>query len=106
MRLVYTVKVRETYKTLLLNYMKNKNKVINNADKVAKAINALDIKGVEAVGDDGSVCVSVKGDAYAEQRVARIIYNQIGDIDIGDGVQDGCIVINGQELGDIVYLFV
>lgn len=72
---------------------------INNQNKIASAINALGLDGVDAVGDDGSVCVQVKGDADRVTQVANLILKDIGDVATGDGVQTGGIFINGDDAG-------
>jgi len=69
-------------------------RTINNQDRIASRINELNLTGVEAVGDDGNVCVGVVGTEAHTRQVAQAILSEIGDIDTGDGVQVGCICIN------------
>lgn len=83
-------------------------KVINNQDKVAQKINELKLEGVEAVGDDGSVCIQVSGNESRVKEVASIINEKFGNLSIGDGVQEGDLFINAddcnihEELGDLL----
>lgn len=77
----------------------NSEKVINNMDKIAERINNLSLEGVNAVGDDGSVCVQIKGDT---NRVREVIDTMCADPKIhvsriGDGGQEGCIFINADD---------
>lgn len=75
-------------------------KVINNQDRIAAKINRLELDGVEAVGDDGSVCIEVVGDRDRVVQVARIINDLDFDANgVGDGVQEGVLWINGREAG-------
>lgn len=86
-------------------------KTINNQDKIAKKINNLNLEGVIAVGDDGSVCVEVKGDkAYTKEVAEKIDSYQFDNQGVGDGVQEGGLWINNYEqkihgeLYDVMYL--
>jgi acylphosphatase len=81
-------------------------KVINNQDKVANLVNKLGIVGVNADGDDGSVCIQVKGDRANVIKVAKQIMNDVGDLDTGDGVQKGGMFVNGDDcnIHDDLYL--
>jgi len=69
-------------------------RTINNQDRIASRINELNLTGVEAVGDDGSVCVQVIGTEAHTRQVAQTIFNEIGNVDTGDGIQVGSIFIN------------
>lgn len=72
--------------------------MINNQDRIATSINQLELEGVEAVGDDGSVCVRVAGNRERVLEVANTINTHNFDSNgIGDGVQEGSIFINGDE---------
>lgn len=53
--------------------------------------------GVNACGDDGSVCIDVIGDRNHTIQVAQNILNVIGDVDTGDGVQTGGLFINNPD---------
>ena len=68
-----------------------------NQDKVADKINKFKLVGVDAIGDDGSVCVQINGDKNRVVEVANIIFDKVGDITTTDGVQDGEIWINGND---------
>lgn len=73
-------------------------KIPNNQDAIAKRINDAGIDGVNAVGDDGSVCVQVDGDKARVQDVARILQSMnLDGGPIGDGVQQGDVFINGND---------
>lgn len=71
----------------------------HNQEKIANKINALHLQGVEAVGDDGSVCVRIRGNTNQVRAIAGMILDAIGNITTTDGVQDGSIFINGEECG-------
>lgn len=73
-------------------------KVINNADKVAERVNKMFLEGhgVEAIADDGNVCVQISGTVAAVIMAARSICDKFGHLRIGDGAQEGEIWINGE----------
>lgn len=73
---------------------------INNQDQVANRINAMVVgRGweVEAVGDDGNVCVQIKGDRTHVIDMAKRINDAYGHYRVGDGVQEGTIFVNGED---------
>lgn len=69
----------------------------HNQDKIALKINNLKLAGVDAVGDDGSVCIQVAGNQDRVVQVAKIIMNKVGDVDTTDGVQTGGLWINADD---------
>ena len=72
-------------------------KIINNADKLEKQINEMELVGVEAVSDDGSVCIQVEGSLERVKEVANIIGEKFARINsIGDGRQNGEFWINNK----------
>lgn len=79
---------------------------INNMNRVADTINALNLQGVNAVGDDGSVCIQVSGNEIRVREVATII-NELSTLPsrVGDGVQEGGYWINSESLSDDLSAF-
>lgn len=77
----------------------NSNHVPNNQDKVANRINALGLTGVEAVGDDGSVCIQVSGSRQRVAEVAELLSNNptINVSRVGDGAQEGTLWVNAND---------
>lgn len=75
-------------------------KIPNNQDKIADEINSMGINGVEAVGDDGSVCIEIKGSKEQVWDAAKAIEAKIKfHAEIGDGVQSGVLWVNADEAG-------
>jgi len=82
----------------------NSHKIPNNDQKIADIVNKIGLEGVEAVGDDGSVCIKVSGSKERVEEVARIIsedpkVQKASANGIGDGGQEGDLWINNYELG-------
>lgn len=73
-------------------------RINNNQDVVANRINELNLVGVSAVGDDGSVCVDVSGSSNRVSDVSSILAENFGQINIGDGIQSGGIWINANDI--------
>ena len=71
--------------------------VPNNEDKVAKTINEMRLTGVEAVGDDGRVCIQIRGTRNHVAEMAEIINNSKLPTRVGDGVQEGGYWVNGTD---------
>lgn len=80
--------------------------VINNVQKIVNEINNLDIWGMDAVAEDGSVCVRVTGSKARIWDVAKLIEAKFADVQsVGDGIQEGTIWINNDELSEAVNKF-
>jgi acylphosphatase len=76
----------------------------NNQKELAEKINGLELVGVDATYDDGNVGVRVSGAKERIQEVANVINDKFGHYRVGDGVQEGDIYVNGQELSDVIHL--
>ncbi len=71
-------------------------RVPNNANSIAKKINALNIVGLNAVSDDGAVILDIDGDMDKVSEIAKIV-DDMNFGRIGDGVQYGSIWINSDK---------
>ena len=69
----------------------------NNQNAIARRINNLNLAGVQAAGDDGSVCVQVSGNEARVHEIANDILEHVGDVETSDGAQEGGIWINCDE---------
>lgn len=81
-------------------------KIPNNQEKLVEKINKMNLYGVDAVFDDGSVFVRVSGTKERIWDVAKFVEAMFPEsISVGDGAQDGDIFINNDELSDAVNKF-
>lgn len=70
---------------------------VNNQDNIAREINQLKLRGVRAVGDDGSVCIEVKGSRSYTIKIAKALDDKFGSLQVSDGVQFGDLWINNYD---------
>jgi hypothetical protein len=68
------------------------NKIPNNQEEIASQLNRM--FGLDTVADDGNVFVR----NVVKEEVLNRIKQEFGSVRVGDGVQEGDILINGGEL--------
>ena len=79
--------------------MRNQNRVPNNDSKIERQINNIiqsnNWSDVNVCSDDGSVIISVNGGQERVNEVSSIVHSIIGNPEVGDGVQQGSVWVNG-----------
>lgn len=75
-------------------------RTINNESRLVRAIENLNIEGLEAWSDDGSVGVNFNGDQGQTVEVLRTLVETFGESPrVGDGVQEGHFWFANSNLG-------